>query len=85
MTFTDGTGSIAAEAEKMADSWEGSLNRLSNTWTDTVGNIVESDAVVTAVNGLNNLLSVVNHVTDSLGPLGTAGLGGISLFVKNFA
>ena len=83
--YADGTGSIAAEAEKMADSWEGSLNRLSNTWTDTVGNIVESDAVVTAVNGLNNLLSVVNHVTDSLGPLGTAGLGGISLFVKNFA
>lgn len=80
--YADGTGSIAAEAEKMADSWEGSLNRLSNTWTDTVGNIVESDAVVTAVNGLNNLLSVVNHVTDSLGTLGTVGLGGISLFVK---
>ncbi len=73
--YADGTGSLAAEAEKMADTWEGSLNRLSNTWTDTVGNIVDSDAVVAAVNGLNSLLSVVNHVTDSLGPLGTAGLG----------
>lgn len=82
--YADGTGSIAADAEKMADSWEGSLNRLSNTWTDTVGNIVESDAVVTAVNGLNNLLSVVNHVTDSLGTLGTIGLGaGIFAGVQN--
>lgn len=73
--YADGTGSLAAEAEKMAGSWEGSLNRLSNTWTDTVGNIVDSDAIVAAVNGLNSLLSVVNHVTDRLGPLGTAGLG----------
>ncbi len=82
--YADGTGSIAAEAEKMADSWEGSLNRLSNTWTDTVGNIAESDAVVTAINGLNSLLSVVNHVTDSLGPLGTIGLGaGLFSLFKN--
>lgn len=32
--YANGTGSMAAEAEKTANSWEGSLNRLSNTWTD---------------------------------------------------
>ncbi len=78
--YADGTGSLAAEAEKMADSWEGSLNRLSNTWTDTVGNIVDSDAVVAAVDGLNGLLSVANSLTDVLGSLNTFSVigGGIA-------
>lgn len=30
--FEDGTGSIAKEAEKTANSWAGSMNKLSNTW-----------------------------------------------------
>lgn len=69
------TGSMAADAEKLADSWEGSLNRLSNTWTDTIGNVANSDAIITIVNALNGLLSVVNNVTGALGSLGTIGLG----------
>ena len=73
--YADGMGSMAIEAEKTANSWEGSLNRLSNTWTDTVENIADSDAIITIINGLNNLLSVVNNVTDKLGSLGTIGLG----------
>lgn len=84
--YTAGTGSMAAEAEKTANSWEGSLNRIGNTWKSTMNNIVDSDAVIAAVNGLNSLLSVVNNVTDKLGSLGTIGLGaGITSFVKNFA
>ena len=87
--YASGTGSMAAEAEITANSWEGSLNRLSNTWTDTVGNIADSDAVITIINVLNELLSVVNNVTDALGSFGTIGLGagimGITKFVKNFA
>lgn len=82
--YASGAGSMAAAAEKTADSWEGSLNRLSNTWTDTIGNIADSDAVVTAINGLNGLLTVVNHVTDALGPLGSIGLGaGLFAGVQN--
>ncbi len=82
--YADGTGSMAEAAEKTADSWEGSLNRLSNTWTDTVGNIADSDAIITAINGLNGLLSVVNDVTGALGSLGTIGLGaGLFAGIKN--
>lgn len=82
--YTDGTGSLAMAAEKTADSWEGSLNRLSNTWTDTMGNIADSDAIITAINGLNGLLSVVNDVTGALGSFGTIGLGaGLFAGVKN--
>ena len=73
--YADGTGSMAAEAEKTANSWEGSLNRLSNTWTDTVENIANSDAIIAIINSLNGLLSVVNNVTDELGSLGTIGVG----------
>ena len=87
--YADGTGSMAAAAEQTADSWEGSLNRLSNTWTETVGNIADSDIIVASINSLNGLLSVVNSLTDGLGSLGAIGLGGagvgIAAFVKNLA
>ena len=82
--YADGAGSMAADAEKTADSWEGSLNRLKNTWTDTVGNIANSDIAVTILNGLNGIVSGINKLTGSLGSLGTIGLGaGIFAGIKN--
>ena len=82
--YANGAGSMAREAENTANSWEGSLNRLSNTWTDTVENIADSDAIVTMINGLNGVLSVVNNVTDALGSWGTIGLGaGLFASFKN--
>ena len=68
-------GSAAEEAERSANNIEGSLNRLSNTWTGTVGNVINSDAILAIVKSLNGLLSVINNITASLGPLGTIGLG----------
>lgn len=73
--YTNGTGSMAAAAEKTATSWEGSLNRLSTTWTNTVGNVANSDTVIAVINSLNSLLSVVNRITDAAGSLGTLGIG----------
>lgn len=73
--YTDGKGSMAEEAEKTANSWEGSMNRLSNTWTSVISNIADSDAITTGINALNGLLGVVNDLTSSLGSLGTLGLG----------
>lgn len=82
--YAQGTGSMAVEAEKTANSWEGSMNRLGNTWKDTVENIANSDAIITIINCLNSLLSVVNNVTDKLSSLGTIGLGaGIFAGFKN--
>ena len=82
--YADGTGSMAREAEKTANSWEGSLNRLENTWTDTVENVANSDAIITVINGFDGLLSIVNEVTSALGSLGTIGLGaGIFAGFKN--
>ena len=82
--YAQGMGSMSQKAAETAGSWEGSLNRLSNTWTDTIGNIAESDAVITLVNGLNRLLSVVNNVTEKLGSLGTISIGaGLFAGLKN--
>lgn len=81
--FEAGTGSMQKEAEKTANSWEGSMNRLSNTWTDTIGNIANSSAVTGLVNGLNRVLTIVNGITSALGTFGTVGLSVIALMAKN--
>ncbi len=77
--YENAGGSALDETMKSAESWEGSLNRLSNTWTETIGNIANSDAVITMINSFNCLLSVLNLVTNALGPLGSIGLG-VGLF-----
>lgn len=72
--YEQSSGSMAKAAQNTADSWEGSLNRLAGTWESTVGNLVDDESVVTAINALNGLLSVVERVTDALGPIGSVGL-----------
>ncbi len=73
--YSQGAGNAAREARENAGDMEGSLNRLANTWTDTIGNVATPSAILTAVNALNDLLSIINKITGVLGPLGTAGLG----------
>lgn len=73
--YSQGIGIAEAEAAASASNWEGSLNRLSNTWTSTVSNIADSDAIITGINALNELLSVVNKLTGFLGSWGSIGLG----------
>ena len=72
--YDAGTGSMATEAEKTAMSWEGSLNKLSNTWTKTINNLVNSDDMITFINLLEKVVSLVDKITDNLGLLGTGGL-----------
>ncbi len=82
--YANGAGSMTAQAELSASSWEGAMNRLSNTWTDTVGNVANPSAILTIINSLNGILSVVNKLTKELGSLGTVGLGaGLLASFKN--
>nr|WP_308627003.1 phage tail tape measure protein [uncultured Eisenbergiella sp.] len=82
--YAAGSGSAMEAAMSSADSWEGSLNRLSNTWTDTVGNIANSDAIISGINALNSLLEMVNKLTDFLGPAGSLAVaGGLLAGIKN--
>ncbi len=72
--YANGGGTVAAEAENTANSWEGAMNRLNNTWTSTIGNIADSEAVTMIADSFNNILSIINNLTNSLGSLGTIGV-----------
>lgn len=70
--YSEGTGSSYAEAMKSANNLEGSLNRLSNTWTSVVNNFADSNFLKFIVNLGNGFLGAVDSVTrftDSLGSL----------------
>ena len=64
---------MAREAQKTANSLEGSLNRLSNTWTDTIENIANSESLTNIVNGLSEAnkkivdsVSTVSAITEEV-------------------
>lgn len=83
--YAEGSGSAMEEAMKSANNWEGSINRLDNTFTKIMNNIVNSDAVITITNSFNSLLTVIDKVTSKLGSLGTIGsIGGAYLGAKNW-
>ena len=77
--YEAGSNSMAREAQKTANSLEGSLNRLSNTWTDTIENIANSESLTNIVNGLNGILTSINNITKTLGGAGSI-LAGTALF-----
>lgn len=72
--YSEGQGSAMQEAEKSASNVTGSLNKLSNTWTKTINNLVNSDDMITFINLLEKVVSLVDKITDNLGLLGTGGL-----------
>lgn len=65
--YQNAEGSAAQEAEKTAQSWEGSLNRLSNSWTDLVANITDSSTMTTGINFINGIVQGVDTLTEKLG------------------
>lgn len=82
--YSNGAGSAMNEAMKSANNWEGSLNRLHNTWVGTVENIANSNAIITVINGFNGILGVANKLTAALGSLSSIGLGaGLFAGLKN--
>ena len=69
------------EAMKSANNWQGSINKLSNSWADLVQNFADSDVIIGVVNLVNGLVQAL----DKLGTVGTIGLGaGLFAGIKNF-
>ena len=73
--YANGAGSSMVEAMKSANNLQGSLNRLRNTGTDIIGNIISAEELTMLVNGLNELLTLLNKLTDAAGSWGTIGIG----------
>lgn len=82
--YSEGSGSALEEANKSANNLTGTINKLSNSWTEFVNSVVKSNDLKAGVNILNTLVQGVTKLTSSLGSLGTIGLGA-SLFagIKN--
>ena len=82
--YSAGTGSMAEEAEKTANSWQGALNELSNTFVSIVNNVEDSDIMIGFIHGANELLEILNKITGVLGSWGTLAAGiGIFSGIKN--
>lgn len=82
--YSEGTGSAAIEAEKSANNWEGSLNKLSNSWTKFISNFANSDQITSGISTVNKLVDGADKLVNTLTPLGTIGAGiGIFEFFKN--
>ena len=75
--YSEGTGSALEESNKSAENLTGTLNKLSNSWTEFVNNIINSDGLKAGVNLLNKLVEGATNLTSKLGSLGTIGtIGG---------
>ena len=74
--YSQGSGSAMEEASKSANNLQGRLNALSNSWTEFVNSVIQSDTLKTGVNILNELVQGVTKLTSALTPLGTLALGG---------
>lgn len=82
--YSEGTGSAIAESDKSANNLTGTLNKLSNTWTELVNTFADTDGLKGAVNVLNNVLQSVTGIVDKLKMSGTVGLGaGLFAGIKN--
>lgn len=82
--YSEGSGSAAVEAEKSANNWQGSLNKLSNSWTEFVSNFANSGQITTAIQFINSFVQAMDGLVNTLTPLGTVATGaGIFAFIKN--
>lgn len=76
----DSTGASQAQFDKTLESLEAKLNKLSNAWNAFTMGLANSDLIKGAVDMLTALLTGVNNLADSLGPVG----GTITRFLAAF-
>lgn len=69
--YSEGTGSATKEAEKSANNWEGSLNKLSNTWTGFIQNFANSNMITSGLQGLTGIIKIIDTVVSKAGTLET--------------
>lgn len=73
--YSEGSGSALEEANKSANNLTGTLNKLSNSWTELINSLVNSDELKVGVNLLNSIVQSATKLVSVLTPLGTIGAG----------
>lgn len=69
--FSQGTGSALVEANKTADSWEGKLSQLQNTWDSFVNSITNKEVVKGGISFLDGTIQTFEKLTDIMGTIPT--------------
>lgn len=67
--FSQGTGSSLEEAMKTADSWEGKLSQLQNTWDSFVNSITNQDYIKSGIAFTDNLIRGFEKLTNTIGAI----------------
>ena len=70
--YANGTGSAMRESEKSANSWEGSINKVNDSWTSFVQNFTKSDDVITFLGIIDKAVNKLDDLIQTLGLAGTA-------------
>lgn len=69
--YSQGTGSALDEAIKTANSWEGKLSQLQNTWDGFVNSITNKEAVKGGISFLDGTIQSFEKLTDIMGTIPT--------------
>lgn len=75
--YNDGLGSAEREAEKSANNWQGTLNKLQNSWQAFVNTFVDSGTVKNVLGFANGITKAMTGLSNFVSPLGmmTGGFG----------
>lgn len=69
--FSQGTGSSLREAAKTAESWEGRLNSLANTWDSFVNHVTDQSTIKGGISFLETAIGGAEKLVDTLGAIPT--------------
>lgn len=69
--YSQGTGSALEEANKTADSWEGRLAQLQNSWDSFVNSLTGKNVVKGGISFLDNTIQTFEKLTDTIGTIPT--------------
>ena len=67
--YEDAAGSALQEAEKSADSWEGRLAQLQNSWDSLVASLTDKDGVKGGIAFLDGTVQSIEKLTDLIGAI----------------
>lgn len=73
--YSEGKGSALEAANQSANDLSGTLNKLSNSWTEFAGSMINSDEFKTGANLLNSMIQGATKLVSVLTPLGALGAG----------
>ncbi len=67
--FSQGAGSALEEAEKTANSWEGSMNRLQNSFDSFINTLTNKEAIMGGISFFDGLIQGAESLTDIIGEI----------------